>query len=58
MRSLENSNVSNTVTHDEFSAKKPGENINLNFIRKSNFNRLVPAHINIHSIRNKFDILN
>ena len=54
---LENSKVSNTVTCDEFSAKKPEENTNLNFIRKGNFNRLALAHININSIRNKFDIL-
>ena len=38
-------------------AKKPVVNTNLNFIRKSNFNRLVLAHININSIRNNFDIL-
>ena len=57
MYSLENSNVSNTVTCDEFSAKKPEDNKNLNFIRKGNFNRLALAHININSIRNKSDIL-
>ena len=57
MDSLENSKVSNTVTCDEFSAKKPEENTNLNFIRKGNFNRLVLVHIKINSIRNKFDIL-
>ena len=44
MHSLENSRVSNTVTYDEFSAKKPEENTNLNFIRKVNFNRLVLTH--------------
>ena len=55
MHSLENSKVSNTVTCDEFNAKKPEENTNLKFIRKGNFNRLVLAHININSIRNKFD---
>ena len=58
MHSLENSKVSNTVTCDEFSAKKPEEITNLNFIRKDNFNRLVLAHININLIRNKFDIAN
>ena len=57
MHSLENSKVSNTITCDEFNAKKPKENINLNFIRKGNFNRLVLAHININSTRNKFDTL-
>ena len=57
MHSLENSKVSNTVTCDEFNAKKPEENTNLKFIRKGNFNRLVLAHININSIRNKFDNL-
>ena len=57
MHALENSKVSNTVTCDDFSAKKPEDNTNLNFIRKGNFNRLVLAHININSIRNKFDIL-
>ena len=57
MHSLKNNIVSNTVTCDEFSAKKPKENTNLNFIRKGNFNRLVLAHINITSIRNKFDTL-
>ena len=57
MHSLENSKVSNRVTCDEFSAKKPEVNTNLNFIRKGNFNRLVLAHININSIRTKFDIL-
>ena len=57
MHSLENSKVSNTVTCDEFSAKKPEVNTNLNFIRKGNFNRLALEHINIKSIRNKFDIL-
>ena len=57
MHSLENSKVSNTITCDEFNARKPKENINLNFIRKGNFNRLVLAHININSIRNKFDTL-
>ena len=55
MHSLENSKVSETVTCDEFSIKKPKENTNLNFIKKDNFNRLVLAHININSIRNKFD---
>ena len=54
MHSLENSKVSNTITCDEFNAKKPKENINLNFIRKGNFNRLVLAHININSTRNTF----
>ena len=58
MHSLENSKVSNAVTCDEFSAKKPEEITNLNFIRKDNFNRLVLAHININLIRNKFDITN
>ena len=57
MHSLENSKVSKTDTCDEFSNKKPEENKNLNFIRKGNFNRFVLAHININSIRNKFDIL-
>ena len=57
MHSFENSKVSNTVTCDEFNAKKPEENTNLKFIRKGNFNRLVLAHININSIRNKFDNL-
>ena len=57
MHSLKNSRVSNTITCDEFNAKKPKENTNLNFIRKGNFNRLVLAHININSIRNKFDTL-
>ena len=57
MHSLENSKVSNTITCDEFNAGKPKENINLNFIRKGNFNRLVLAHININSTRNKFDTL-
>ena len=57
MHSLENSRVSNTVTCDEFSAKKPDVNTNLDFIRKGNFNRLFLAHININSIRNKLDIL-
>ena len=57
MHNLENSKISNTVTCDEFGAKKPEVNTNLNFIRKANFNRLVLAHININSIRNKFDIL-
>ena len=57
MHSLENSKVSNTITCDEFNAKKPKENTNLNFLRKGNFNRLVLAHININSIRNKFDTL-
>ena len=57
MHNLENSKISNTVTCDEFDAKKPEVNTNLNFIRKANFNRLVLAHININSIRNKFDIL-
>ena len=51
---LENSKVSNTITSD---AKKPKENTYLNFIRKGNLNRLVLAHININSIRNKFDTL-
>ena len=57
MHSLENSNVSNTITCDKFNAKKRKENTNLNFLRKGNFNRLVLAHININSIRNKFDTL-
>ena len=57
MLSLENSKASNIVTCDEFSAEKPKENTNLNFIRKGNFNRLVLAHININLIRNKFEIL-
>ena len=57
MHSLQNSKVSNTVTCDEFSAKKPEDNTNLNFIRKGNFNRFALAHININSLRNKFDIL-
>ena len=57
MHSLENSKVSSTITCDEFNTKKPKENTNLNFIRKGNFNRLVLAHININSIRNKFDTL-
>ena len=57
MHSLENSKVSNTITCDEFNAKKPKENTYLNFIRKGNLNRLVLAHININSIRNKFDTL-
>ena len=57
MHSLENSKVSNAVTCDEFSAKKPELNTNLNFTRKGNFNKLVLAQININSIRNKFDIL-
>ena len=55
MHSLENSKVSKTVTCDEFSTKKPKENTNLNFIKKGNFNRLVLAHINTNSIRNKSD---
>ena len=46
MHSLENSKVSNAITCNEFNAKKPEENTNLNFIRKGNFNRLVPGHIN------------
>ena len=33
MHSLENSKVSNTVTCDQFNAKKPKENTNLSFIR-------------------------
>ena len=57
MHSLENSEVSKTVTSDEFSAKKPEENTNLHLIRKDNFNRLVLEHININSIRNKLGIL-
>ena len=57
MHSLENSKVSNTITCDEFNAKKPKENTYLNFNRKGNLNRLVLAHININSIRNKFDTL-
>ena len=57
MHSLENSKVSNTVTCDEFSAKKPEDNTNLNFIRRGNFNRLALAHISINLIRNKSDIL-
>ena len=57
MHSLENSKVSDTTTCDEFNAKKPKENTNLNFLTKGNFNRLVLAHININSIRNKFDTL-
>ena len=57
MHSFENSKVSNTVTCDEFNTKKPKENRNLKFIRKGNFNRLVLAHININSIRNRFDNL-
>ena len=57
MLSLENSKASNIVTCDEFSAEKPKENTNLNFIRKGNFNRLVLARININVIRNKFEIL-
>ena len=57
IHSLENSKVSNTVTCDEFNKKKPEENANLKFIKKDNFNRLVLAHININSIRNKFDNL-
>ena len=57
MHSLENSKVSSTITCDEFNTKKPKENTNLNFIRKGNFNRLVLAHININSTRNKFDTL-
>ena len=56
MHSLENSKVSNTVTCDEFSAKKPEVNTNLNFIIKGNFTRLVLAHININSIRSEFYI--
>ena len=56
MHSLENSKVSNTVICDEFSAKKLEDNTNLNSIRKGNCNRLVLAHINISSIRNKLDI--
>ena len=54
MYSLESSKISNTITCDEFNAK---ENRNLKFIRKGNFNRLVLAHININSIRNRFDNL-
>ena len=57
MLSLENSKANNIVTCDEFSAEKPKENTNLNFIRKGNFNRLVLARININLIRNKFEIL-
>ena len=57
MHSLENSKVSNTITCDEFNAKKPKENTYLNFITKGNLNRLVLAHINVNSIRNKFDTL-
>ena len=57
MHSLENCKVNNTVTCDKFIAKKPEDNTNLNFIRKGSFNRLVLAHININSIRSKFDIL-
>ena len=55
--SLKNSRVSNTITCDEFNAKKPKENTYLNFIRKGNLNRLVLAHVNVNSIRNKFDTL-
>ena len=51
MHSLENSKVSNTVTYDQFNAKKPKENTNLSFIRKGNFNRFALAHINISSIK-------
>ena len=57
MHSLESSKISNTITCDEFNAKRPKENRNLKFIRKGNFNRLVLAHININSIRNRFDNL-
>ena len=55
MHSLESGKVSNTVTCDEFNAKNSEENINLKLIRKGKFNRLVLAHININSLRNKFD---
>ena len=61
MHSLENSKVSNTITCDEFNAKKPKENTYLNFIRKGNLNMLVLAHININTlvqqITNNIDIL-
>ena len=57
MYNLENSKRSNTITCNEFNAKKPKENANINFIRKDNFNTLVLAHININSIRKKFGIL-
>ena len=54
MHSLQNSTVKNTVTCDEFNTKNPEENKNLKFMRKGNFHRLVLAHTNINSIRNKF----
>ena len=57
MHSLGNSKASNTITCDEFNAKKPKENTYLNFNRKGNLNTLVLAHININSIGNKFDTL-
>ena len=57
MHSLESGKVRNTVTCDEFNAKNSEENINLKLIRKGKFNRLVLAHININSLRNKFDNL-
>ena len=61
MHSLENSKVSNTITCDEFNAKKPKENAYLNFIRKGNLNMLVLAHIDINTlvqqITNNIDIL-
>ena len=57
MYNLENSKGSSTITCNEFNAKKPKENVNINFIRKGNFNMLVLAHININSIIKKFGIL-
>ena len=42
---------------NESRAKNSEKNNNLSFIRKGNFNRLVIGHININSIRNKFENL-
>ena len=42
--------------NDEHMSNSPYSD-NLKFIRKDNLNKLIIAHLNINSIRNKFDFL-
>ena len=51
-------NVSvNECLSDTLEKAKSGTNSSLQTIRKDNLNKLIFAHLNINSIRNKFDSL-
>ena len=58
MTNLWRANVVERSFKDDLTAKKYDEcNITLKTIRSDNVNKLILAHLNINSIRNKFEFL-